>query len=94
MYSTAIVVTDKLGYKGQSNRTSTQDTPSKKWKVRLQHRIVKWCVNFSCLKHLENGTLRNERTKATLTSKYHLESKTIKEVSEELKQSYGHSQEN
>ena len=43
-------------------------------------------MDVSCLKHLKNGTLRNKRTIATLTNKYHLESKTIKEVSEELKQ--------
>ena len=83
---TAVVVTEELGYKVQSNRTSTQDTPPQKWKVRLQHKIDKWRVEVSCLEHLKNGTLRNKRTKATLTNKYHLESKTIKDVSEELQQ--------
>ena len=43
-------------------------------------------MDVSCLEHLKNGTLRNKRTIATLTNKYHLESKTIKEVSEKLKQ--------
>ena len=43
-------------------------------------------MDVSCLQHLKNGTLRNKITKAALTNKYHLESKTIKEVSEELKQ--------
>ena len=68
---------------GTSKRTSTPDTPPK-WKVRLQRKIDKWRVDVSCLEHLKNGTLRNKRTKATLTN--HLESKTVKEVSEELKQ--------
>ena len=30
LYSTAVVVTEELGYKIQSNRTPTQDTPPKK----------------------------------------------------------------
>ena len=38
------------------------------------------------MEHLKNGTLRNKRTIAILTNKYYLESKTIKDVSEELKQ--------
>ena len=42
-------------------------------------------MDVSCLEHFKNSTLRNKRTKATLTNKYHLESKTIQEVSEELK---------
>ena len=54
-------------------------------KVRFRRKIDKWRVDVSCLEHLKNGTLRNKRTKATLANKYHLESKTIKEVSEELK---------
>ena len=37
------------------------------------------------MERLKNGTLRNKRTIATLTNKYHLESKSIKDVSEELK---------
>ena len=41
LYSTAVVVTEELGYKIQSNRTSTQDTPPKKWKVRLHRTIDK-----------------------------------------------------
>ena len=85
LYSTAMVVTEELGYKIQSNTTPTQDTLPKK--VRLHSKIDKWRVDVSCLEHLKNGTLRNKKkTIATLTNKYHLESKTIKEVSEELKQ--------
>ena len=95
LYSTAVVVTEELGYKIQSNRTPTQDTPPKKWKVRLHCKIDKWRVDVSCLEHLKNGTLRNKRTIAILTNKYHLESKTIEKVSEELKtENHGHSQEN
>ena len=37
--STAVVVTEELGYKIQSNRTSTQDTPPKNGKLDF---IVKW----------------------------------------------------
>ena len=33
LYSTAVVVTEKLGYKMQSNRTPTQDTPPKNGKL-------------------------------------------------------------
>ena len=57
LYSTAVVVTEELGYEIQSNKTSTQDTPPKKWKVRLHRRIDKWKVDVSCLEHLKNGTL-------------------------------------
>ena len=86
LYSTVVVVTEELGYKIESNRTPTQDIPPKKLEVRLQRKIDKWRVDVSCLEHLKNGTMRNKRTITTLTNKYHLESKTIKEVSEELKQ--------
>ena len=41
LYSTAVVVTEELGYKIQSNKTSTQDTLQKKWKVRLYRKIDK-----------------------------------------------------
>ena len=67
LYNT-VVVTEELGYKIQSNRTPTQDTPPKRWKVRLHRKIDKWRVDVSCLEHLENGTLRNKRTIATLTT--------------------------
>ena len=43
-------------------------------------------MDVSCLEHLKNDTLQSKSTIATLTDKYHLESKTIKKVSEELKQ--------
>ena len=86
LYSTAVVITEKLGCKVQSNRTSTQNTSPKKWKVRLQRKIDKWRVDVRCLEHLKNGTLQNKRIKATLTNKYHLKSETIQEVSGELKQ--------
>ena len=33
LYSTAVVVTEELGYKIQSNRTPTQDTPPKNGKL-------------------------------------------------------------
>ena len=63
VYSTAVVVTEELGYKVQSNRTTTQDTPPQKWKITLQRKIDKWSVDVSSLDHLKNGTLRNKRTK-------------------------------
>ena len=86
MYSTDVVVTEELGYKIQSNRTPTQDTPPKKWKVRPHRKIDKWRVDVSCREHLKKGTQQNKITIPTLTNKYHLKSKTIKEVSEKLKQ--------
>ena len=45
LYSTAVVLTGELGYKVQSNSTSTQDTPPNKCKVRLQRKIDKWRVD-------------------------------------------------
>ena len=68
LYSTAVVAMEELGYKIQSNRTPTQDTPPKKWKVRLHRKIDKWRVDVSCLEHLKNGILRHKRTIATLTN--------------------------
>ena len=50
---TPMVVTEELGYKVQSNKTSTQDTPPQKWKVRLQRKIDKLKVDVSCLEHLD-----------------------------------------
>ena len=66
---------EELGYKGESNRTSTQDTSPQKWKVRLQRKIDKWRVDVSCLEHLKKHTAqkrtqRNKRAKATLTNKH------------------------
>ena len=85
LYSAAVVITEELGY--DIRPTSRKPNQSPKWKTRLEHQISNWRNDISCLEHLKKaGTLRNAKTKQWLIKKYRLETKTIAEVIEELKQ--------
>ena len=83
LYSTTVVVTEELGYKIQSNRMSTQDTPPKNGKLDFNIKLTSggWVPGASQEWH----TVK-QKNKSNTNKKYHLKSKTIKEVSEELKQ--------
>ena len=85
LYSTVVVITEELGY--DIRLTSRKPNQPPKWKTRLEHQISNLRSNISCLEHLKKaGTLRNAKTKQWLIKKYRLETKTIAEVIEELKQ--------
>jgi hypothetical protein len=84
MYCTAMVVTEELGYEVKAPTQAKRK--SSKWKIRLEIKIQKLRSDISCLEHLKRRSLRNIRTKEMLVKKYNLETKTIAEVLEELKQ--------
>ena len=77
-------ITEELGY--DIRPTSRKPNQPPKWKTRLEHQITNWRNDICCLEHLKAGTLRNAKTKQWLIKKYRLETKTIAEVIEELKQ--------
>ena len=79
-----MVITEELGY--DIRPTSRKPNQPPKWKTRLEHHISNWRSDICCLEHLKAGTLRNAKTKQWLIKKYRLETKTIAEVIEELKQ--------
>ena len=84
LYSAAVVITEELGY--DIRPTSRKPNQPPKWKTRLEHQISNWRSDICCLEHLKAGMLRNAKTKQWLIKKYRLETKTIVEVIEELKQ--------
>ena len=86
IYSTAVVVTEALGFRVKRvNRCNTAQR-SPPWKTRLEGRIKKWRADISCLEQMKRGLLKNKSTKARLMKQYGIGTKTISEVSEELKQ--------
>ena len=85
MYCAVLITTEELGFKVNKEKEQSKREPPK-WKTRLEQKIQNWRADIGCLEHLKNQTLKNNRTKSKLIQLYHLETKTVTEVIEELKQ--------
>ena len=84
MYSTALLVTEELGYEMKCKARISKESP--KCKFRLENKVDYVRNKISCLEHLKIGTLQNTKVRERLIKKYHLEFKTIAEIVEILKQ--------
>ena len=84
IYNTALLVTEELGYDVKRKEKTSKHSP--KWKVRLENKVACMRNEISCLEHLKARTLRNNKARERLIKKYDLETKTIAEVAETLKQ--------
>ena len=86
MYAAAMIVTNDLGIKISKN-AKTKQNKQPAWKMRLEQQVLKMRNDISCLETMKKGILKNTASKTSLIKKYLLNgSKTIAEVSEELKQ--------
>ena len=84
MYSTALLVTEDLGYEMKCKARIPKTSP--KWKIRLENKVGYMRNEISYLEHLKIGTLRNTKVRERLIKKYHLVVKTIAKIVEMLKQ--------
>ena len=84
MYSTALLVTEELGYEVKCKARIPKESP--KLKIRQENKVAYMRNEISCLEHLKIGMLRNTEVRERLIKKYHMEVKTIAEIVEMLKQ--------
>ena len=87
IYAVAVVLSKELGFKVDKNQASNkkQSCPPP-WKMRLERKIWAWRKDISRLEAIQKGKLRSCVTEAKLRKKYSLNSKSVGEVSEEIKQ--------
>ena len=85
IYSTALLVTEELGYKMKC-KAIIPKKESPKWKIRLKNQVAYMRNEISRLEHLKIGTLWNTKVRERLIKIYHLEVKTKAEFVEMLKQ--------
>ena len=78
MYSTALLVTEKLGYEVKCKARIPKVSP--KWKIRPENKVAYIRHEISCLEHLKIATLRNIKVRERHIKKYHLEVKTTAEL--------------
>lgn len=83
IYSIGAIITTQLGYSGIKQKQQNQ---SPKWKIQLERKNNKLRTDISNLKNLKGRKWKNNKIKKSLQKRYHLGTKTIKEVSKELEE--------
>ena len=63
MYSTAILVTEELGYEVECKARIPKESP--KWKIKLENKVAYMRNEIGCLEHLKIGTLRNTKVRGS-----------------------------